>query len=39
MSDAAVFVIGFGTFLLLLGGLVFTVLEIPRSNKPGATKG
>lgn len=38
MSDTAVFVVGLGTFLLLLGGIVFTLYELPRATKSMSAK-
>lgn len=38
MSDTAVFVIGFGTFALLLSGVAFTAYEIRRICRLGTTK-
>ena len=47
MSDTLIFMVGLFVFLLLAGGLTFTVLEVRRieraaeeklqANKPGAT--
>jgi len=38
MSDAAIFVAGLFTSLLLFGGLGFTILEVKRIERKTATK-
>lgn len=35
MSDTSVFAVGFGTFLLLLAGIILTALEMRKLYKPG----
>jgi len=38
MSDAAIFIAGLFTSLLLFGGLGFTILEVKRIEREAATK-
>ena len=38
MTDKAIFIAGLITFLLLAGGLIFTVLEVRRIEEEGAAK-
>ena len=38
MSETKIFVIGLGTFILLLGGVLITAYEMRRLYEPGTTK-
>lgn len=38
MSDIEIFVIGVFTFIMLAGGLAFTIYEVPRLHNQGDKK-
>ena len=38
MSDTAIFAVGLFTFLLLSGGLVYTLIEVPRLHRKDINK-